>query len=229
MTSTQDQTSDELAIDVRGLHKAYGSYEAVRGIDIQVAAGEVFALLGPNGAGKTTIVEILEGHRKQSGGQVSVLGYDPGSNDRAFKQRVGIVLQSTSVDQYLSVEETIDQFRGYYPSPLPLEELLDLVGLREQRRMRVKKLSGRATAAAGRRHWTGGRPGVAVSRRADHRLRPLRTTRGVGDGQGAEIVGQDGVADNTLHGRGRVPGRPRGDPCPWEDCGRRRTRRASAP
>ena len=142
MTSTQDQTSDELAIDVRGLHKAYGSYEAVRGIDIQVAAGEVFALLGPNGAGKTTTVEILEGHRSRSGGQVSVLGHDPGSNDRAFKQRVGIVLQSTSVDQYLSVEETIDQFRGYYPSPLPLEELLDLVGLREQRRMRVKKLSG---------------------------------------------------------------------------------------
>ena len=142
MTSAKEQTSSELAIDVRGLQKAYGSYEAVRGIDIQVAAGEVFALLGPNGAGKTTTVEILEGHRSPSGGQVSVLGYDPGSNDRAFKQRVGIVLQSTSVDQYLSVEETIDQFRGYYPSPLPLEELLELVGLREQRRMRVKKLSG---------------------------------------------------------------------------------------
>ena len=142
MTSAQEQTSTQWAIDVRGLHKTYGSREAVKGIDLQVASGEVFALLGPNGAGKTTTVEILEGHRTKSSGQVSVLGNDPGLNNRAHKQRIGIVLQSTSVDQYLSVEETINQFRGYYPHPLPLEELLDLVGLREQRQERVKKLSG---------------------------------------------------------------------------------------
>ena len=142
MTNARDQASREWAIDVRDLYKSYGGNEAVRGIDLQVAPGEVFALLGPNGAGKTTTVEILEGHRAKSSGQVSVLGSDPSGNDRTHKQRVGIVLQSTSVDQYLSVEETINQFRGYYPDPLPLDEVLELVGLREQRRERVKKLSG---------------------------------------------------------------------------------------
>ena len=142
MTTDHDPASAQWAIDVRGLRKSYGGHEAVRGVDLQVAAGECFALLGPNGAGKTTTVEILEGHRSRSSGEVSVLGRDPGSNDLAYKRRVGVVLQSTSVDQYLSVEETINQFRGYYPRPLPLEDLLDLVGLREQRKQRVKKLSG---------------------------------------------------------------------------------------
>ena len=142
MNNNRNQISPQWAIDVRGLYKSYGSHEAIRGIELQVAAGEVFALLGPNGAGKTTVVEILEGHRSRTAGQVMVLGHDPGSNERALKQRLGIVLQSTSVDQYLSVEEAIDQFRGYYPSPLSLDELLDLVGLREERRTRAKKLSG---------------------------------------------------------------------------------------
>ena len=142
MDNDHSQISPQWAIDVHGLYKSYGSHEAIRGIEMRVAPGEVFALLGPNGAGKTTIVEILEGHRSRSAGQILVLGHDPRSNDRAFKQRLGIVLQSTSVDQYLSVEEAIDQFRGYYSNPLSLEEILDLVGLREERRTRVKKLSG---------------------------------------------------------------------------------------
>ena len=132
----------EPAIEVRGLHKSYGQVEAVRGIDLCVSKGEVFALLGPNGAGKTTMVEILEGHRDRSAGDVSVLGYDPGRNDQALKRRIGIVLQSTSVEPYLSVEETINLFRGYYPHPLPLEQILEVIGLREQRRTRVKRLSG---------------------------------------------------------------------------------------
>ena len=132
----------EPAIEVRGLHKSYGQVEAVRGINLCVSKGEVFALLGPNGAGKTTTVEILEGHRDRSAGDVSVLGYDPGRNDRALKRRIGIVLQSTSVEPYLSVEETINLFRGYYPHPLPLEQVLEVIGLREQRRTRVKRLSG---------------------------------------------------------------------------------------
>ena len=130
------------AIEVRGLRKTYGAVEAVRGIDLCVSRGEVFALLGPNGAGKTTTVEILEGHRDRTAGEVSVLGRDPGLNDRALKQRIGIVLQSTGVEPYLTVEETIDLFRGYYPHPLPLEEILDVIGLRQQRRTRVRRLSG---------------------------------------------------------------------------------------
>ncbi len=132
----------EPVIEVRGLRKSYGKMEAVRGIDLLVSKGEVFALLGPNGAGKTTTVEILEGHRNRTGGYVSVLGHDPGRNERALKQRIGIVLQATGVEPYLSVEETIDVFRGYFPHPLPLEEILDLVGLRDQRRTRVRRLSG---------------------------------------------------------------------------------------
>ena len=130
------------AIEVRGLRKSYGKVEAVRGIDLQVSKGEVFALLGPNGAGKTTTVEILEGHRDRTAGDVRVLGYDPARNERSLKERIGIVLQSTGVEPYLSVEESIDLFRGYYPHPLPLEEILDATGLREQRRARVKRLSG---------------------------------------------------------------------------------------
>ena len=142
MSISSTRESSTLAIEVRGLRKSYGDTEAVRGIDLRVSKGEVFALLGPNGAGKTTTVEILEGHRDRTAGEVSVLGYDPGLNDRAFRRRIGIVLQSTVVEPYLSVEETINLFRGYYPHPLPLEDILDLVGLREQRHARVRRLSG---------------------------------------------------------------------------------------
>ena len=140
--STSPADTAAPAIEVRGLRKTYGAVEAVRGIDLYVSRGEVFALLGPNGAGKTTTVEILEGHRDRTAGEVSVLGHDPGLNDRALKQRIGIVLQSTGVEPYLTVEETIDLFRGYYPHPLPLDEILDVIGLREQRRTRVRRLSG---------------------------------------------------------------------------------------
>ena len=142
MSISGTRESSALAIEVRGLRKSYGETEAVRGIDLRVSKGEVFALLGPNGAGKTTTVEILEGHRDRTAGEVSVLGYDPGLNDRALRRRIGIVLQSTVVEPYLSVEETINLFRGYYPHPLPLEDILDLVGLREQRHARVRRLSG---------------------------------------------------------------------------------------
>ncbi|HEU0073899.1 MAG TPA: ABC transporter ATP-binding protein, partial [Dehalococcoidia bacterium] len=130
------------AIEVTGLRKTYDTLEAVAGIDLRVERGEVFALLGPNGAGKTTAVEILEGHRTRSAGEVSVLGFDPGNSETAFKQRIGIVLQESGVDPYLTVEETLDLFRSYYPRPRPREELLRLVGLEEQRGMRVLKLSG---------------------------------------------------------------------------------------
>ena len=132
----------ERVIDVRGLHKSYGDVEAVRGVDLYVERGEVFALLGPNGAGKTTITEILEGYRDRTAGEASVLGYDPAKGGTDFKRRIGIVLQSTGVDPYLTVRETIELYAGYYPSPRDIDEVIDLVGLEEKRNTRVNKLSG---------------------------------------------------------------------------------------
>ena len=132
----------EAVIEARGLRKRYGAVEAVRGVDLRVERGEVFALLGPNGAGKTTTVEILEGHRTRSGGEVRVLGFDPERNDLALKERTGIVLQHTGLEPYLTVAESIDMFRGYYQRPLALDEILAIVGLEEQRDQRVRRLSG---------------------------------------------------------------------------------------
>jgi ABC-2 type transport system ATP-binding protein len=130
------------AIDVRGLHKSYGAVQAVRGIDFRVDPGEIFALLGPNGAGKTTTVEILEGYRERTGGDVRVLDQDPASGGTDFKRRIGIVLQSTGIDPYLTVEETIDQYRDFFPRSRPLDEIIEVVGLQEKRKARASKLSG---------------------------------------------------------------------------------------
>src|SRR6202521_717397 len=135
-------TVGALAVEIKDLRKSYGAVEAVRGISLTVAEGEVFALLGPNGAGKTTTVEILEGFRRRDSGKVSVLGFDPASKDRRLKDQLGIVLQSSGVDAYLTVAETVDMFRGYYPKPRPRDEVLELIGLTDKRDSRVLKLSG---------------------------------------------------------------------------------------
>ncbi len=110
------------AITVKDLHKRYDDLEAVRGISFEVAEGEVFALLGPNGAGKTTTVEILEGYRDRTSGEVDVLGHDPAKRERDLRRRVGIVLQSTGIDSFLTVAEAIEMYRGYYPHPRPVDE-----------------------------------------------------------------------------------------------------------
>jgi ABC-2 type transport system ATP-binding protein len=130
------------AIAVSGLRKSYGQQEVLHGLSFAVETGEVFALLGPNGAGKTTTVEILEGYRRRDGGDVRVLGEDPERGGRRFKARIGIVLQSSAVYHLLSVREIVELFAGYYPRPRPAGEVIELVGLAEQREARVRTLSG---------------------------------------------------------------------------------------
>jgi len=133
------------AIEVRNLHKSYGSICAVDGIDLSIAPGEIFALLGPNGAGKTTIVEILEGFRAPDSGDVTVLNFDPqvkGSKAREFRDRIGIVLQSTSDAGDLTVRETVHHFSNYYSNPRDPETLIEAVGLTDKGDSLIRNLSG---------------------------------------------------------------------------------------
>src|SRR5665811_690251 len=122
----------EPVINVHGLRKSYGEHEVVRGIDLEVARGEVFAFLGPNGAGKTTTVEILEGYRKRGAGEVSVLGEDPEHAGREWRERIGIVLQSCRLDPYLTVRESLALYAGYYRAPRPVEEVIEAIGLADK-------------------------------------------------------------------------------------------------
>jgi ABC-2 type transport system ATP-binding protein len=129
-------------ISVQGLRKSYDDLEAVRGIDLEVATGEIFAFLGPNGAGKTTTVEILEGYRQRSGGEVSVLGVDPQEADRGWRNRVGFVLQESRLVPELTPREAVEQYAGYYAHPRDVDDTVNLVGLAEKADVRTSKLSG---------------------------------------------------------------------------------------
>ncbi len=129
-------------IRVSGLRKSYGEHEVVRGIDLEVHRGEVFAFLGPNGAGKTTTVEILEGYRSRSAGEVSVLEEDPASADGGWRARIGLVLQSCTMPPELTVRELVELYAGYYPHPRGVAETIELVGLVDKRDARTKQLSG---------------------------------------------------------------------------------------
>jgi len=129
-------------ISVRGLTKSYGDFEALKGVDFELRAGEVFGLLGPNGAGKTTTIEILEGYRERDGGEVTVLGADPASAGLEWRQRIGVVLQSSAMYENLTVAEQIAQFGGYYEHPRPVDEVIGLIGLEEKRDERARRLSG---------------------------------------------------------------------------------------
>src|SRR4029077_8709848 len=130
------------AIEVRDLRKRYGEFEAVRGIDITVARGEVFALLGPNGAGKTTTVEILEGYRARSEGEVSVLGEDPARRSLTLRRRIGIVLQSGGIYSYITPREALRHWASFYPHPRDVDEVLEVAGLVEAADVRSRRLSG---------------------------------------------------------------------------------------
>ncbi len=129
-------------VSVRGLRKAYGAVQAVRGVDLEVRAGEIFAFLGPNGAGKTTTVEILEGYRDRDDGVVEVLGVDPAKGTPGWRARIGVVLQTLHVQPELTVREALEMYAGYYPAPRSVDETIELVGLQAQRDVRAGRLSG---------------------------------------------------------------------------------------
>ena len=134
-----------IVIEVKGLKKSYGQVHAVRGVDLSIPAGEIFALLGPNGAGKTTTVEILEGFRSRDAGQISILGFDPqtqGHAARQWRDRIGIVLQSAADAGDLTVTETVEHFRGYYSKPRNTDEVIAAVGLENKTGALIRNLSG---------------------------------------------------------------------------------------
>ena len=195
------------AITVQGLHMSYGDVEAVRGLDLEVAHGEIFAFLGPNGAGKTTTVEILEGFRARSAGSVQVLGEDPQTATTAWRDRIGIVLQDSQPDPGLSVREALELYAGYYSRPRSIDETLELIGLAASADAIATALR-RAAAPARLRSRARRRSRPDLPGRAHDRLRPLRAARGLGCHRRPARARQDHLPHDPLHGRGGAAGRP---------------------
>jgi ABC-2 type transport system ATP-binding protein len=137
--STHEQNPSVL---VRGLRSRYGDHEALKGIDLEIADGEIFALLGPNGAGKTTTIETLEGFRRRSGGEVLVLGVDPAHGDGEWRSRIGVVLQESRPEPELSVRECLALYAGYFPRPRDVDQTAAMVGLADLADRRCERLSG---------------------------------------------------------------------------------------
>ena len=170
----------DVAVRIRGLRKAYGGVAAVDGIDLDIARGETFALLGPNGAGKSTTIEILEGYRLRTAGEVSVLGIDPAHGGLDWKARLGIVLQSATESGVFTVREQLTHFAGFYPDPRDVDEVIAAVGLEAKARTRIGEALRRPAPTRRRRPRHHRPPRAALPRRADHRLRPRGPPRVLG-------------------------------------------------
>ena len=201
------------AVHVRGLVKAYSGVRAVNDIDLDIRRGEIFALLGPNGAGKTTTVEILEGYRTRDGGEVSRARVRPrpaaGPAEEQDRHRAPVDRGRPLPD---GRRDDPDVRRLLPRIPRPVDEVIDLVGLEREAELAGEQALRRPAAPPRRGDRPGRRPGAALPRRADHRVRPVGPARGLGSGQEPGRARQDRAADHALHGRGAVPGRPgRGD------------------
>ena len=198
------------AIVVSGMSKSYGSLRAVDGLSFTVEQGEVFALLGPNGAGKTTTVEILTGHRHRNGGEVSVLGFDPATGGRAYRERIGVVLQSAGFEEEFTVRELVRLQACLYPRVHDPDEVIDLVGLADKADRPHEDPVRRAAPPPGPRARPGRRAGPAVPGRAHDGVRPFRAPSRLGPGVPAARDRHHDPAHHALHGRGAAPRRPGG-------------------
>ncbi len=210
------------AISVAGLTKKYGDVEAVRGIDFEVSTGEVFGLLGPNGAGKTTTVEILEGIRQRTGGDVRVLDFDPDKQKTQLKDRIGVCLQATNLPDKIKVIEALELFGSLYSRMLKPDDLLERLQLEDKRERLLLHSVGRTEAAPRHRPRPHQRPVAALSRRAHHRPRPSGASRNPRPHQGAALRKAHHPADHPLHSGSREhsatawPSSMREKSSPWE-------------
>ncbi len=216
----------EYAIQVRDLRKRYGELEAVRGLSFSVARGEVFGLLGPNGAGKTTTVEILEGYRERSSGEVRVLGHDPAVRDRRLRERVGIVLQSSGFYPRATVREAVEHFAAAYPHPRNAGETIALVGLDGKEDARAGQLSGGQQRRLDLALALVGDPELIFLDEPTTGFDPAARRAAWDVIRGAARARQDGAADHPLPGRGAGAGGPRRDRQGRADRGRRRRPRS---